>query len=768
MSPMDDQHNFEIESRRIAKELWGVGGPRIIDGQERDGVFETDDCIHFLEATVSKTKKKAIDDLSSLLYLFKKFRYSDNKKAIKCWLITRFDPTADQRDVLYDDKKYFDIRSITSIVSFDEFQKQLIDVRQYLTSRDKYFFGSVRDPEDDSIDPKIDYIDTSYFSNNLKQVSDANFLISNLIDGKRQLITGDYGTGKSMTLRKIYHELADKYLTSRISKFPIYINLKDHIGQDDEVEVIERHARKIGFPNPHHLVRAWRAGFCILLLDGYDEIITFNIQGYWRRLNDARFRALTAIRKLIDQTPQECGVLISGRESYFDSEKEMFKSLGLKENTTHYIIQGFSTDQVNEYLKRKGIIVPLPTWVPSRPLFLGYLTARRGGTRSAVIEDILQDTNLFTDQAIGWNYLLTKIAEREAKQEAGLDGETIRNILERLATLSRKTIDGMGPISVNDLIKVFKDICGYDPDERGLQVLMRLPGLGIDIQNNEMRRFIDIDFVDAARAGDILRYIDSPYNAYQDIFVEWEHCLGQLGLEIVVNYLTDKNVQNGKLIGAINAKNEDQQYAVLNADLVLIFLEKRVILKDKLILSNISFKCLEFFEDSPFLGNLIFSNCYFNNVYITPEIDSINIPTFDNCYIVTLSGRAGKHDLPRDKFKENCIVEEFENNTGTMSEIFSTDLPLGTKVTIALIKKLFTQSGNGRKEKGLLAGLDQRSKSIVPEVLKIMKAEGFVMNYHRSDNEIWVPTRSLMNRALSIIRAPNECCDSLIDLVKEI
>jgi hypothetical protein len=33
----------------------------------------------------------------------------------------------------------------------------------------------------------------------------------------------------------------------------------------------ERHGRNIGFPNPSQLVRAWKAGYAVLLLDGFDE-----------------------------------------------------------------------------------------------------------------------------------------------------------------------------------------------------------------------------------------------------------------------------------------------------------------------------------------------------------------------------------------------------------------------------------------------------------------------------------------------------------------
>ena len=58
---------FEDEVRRIARELWPsaeFSGSTIVDGRERDGVFETEDCIHVVEATTSRRKEKAKEDIA--------------------------------------------------------------------------------------------------------------------------------------------------------------------------------------------------------------------------------------------------------------------------------------------------------------------------------------------------------------------------------------------------------------------------------------------------------------------------------------------------------------------------------------------------------------------------------------------------------------------------------------------------------------------------------------------------------------------------------
>src|SRR5947207_2889854 len=53
-----EQDVFENEVRRVARQLWPdaqYDGAHVVDGLERDGVFETEDCIHLLEATVTRS-----------------------------------------------------------------------------------------------------------------------------------------------------------------------------------------------------------------------------------------------------------------------------------------------------------------------------------------------------------------------------------------------------------------------------------------------------------------------------------------------------------------------------------------------------------------------------------------------------------------------------------------------------------------------------------------------------------------------------------------
>src|SRR6266404_8100924 len=142
-SIQQEQTSFENEVRRIARQLWPeaqYSGAQLVDGRERDGVFETEDCIHLVEATVSRSRDKALEDAKKLTLLANKLQVKNRQKAVKSWFVTRDEPTADQRDSI--SKRFSQVTAL----SFGQFQNKLIDAATYLSLRDNYPFGSVRDP----------------------------------------------------------------------------------------------------------------------------------------------------------------------------------------------------------------------------------------------------------------------------------------------------------------------------------------------------------------------------------------------------------------------------------------------------------------------------------------------------------------------------------------------------------------------------------------------------------------------------------------------
>src|SRR5687768_11988862 len=117
---------FEDEVRRVARLLWPraeFDGAVIAEERERDGVFVTEEAVHLVECTTSRTKEKAEKDVGKLAKLANKVRSQYPTKAVKGWFVTLEEPTAHQRTVVHSHQH------TVVAVSFDQFRSRLIDAR---------------------------------------------------------------------------------------------------------------------------------------------------------------------------------------------------------------------------------------------------------------------------------------------------------------------------------------------------------------------------------------------------------------------------------------------------------------------------------------------------------------------------------------------------------------------------------------------------------------------------------------------------------------
>lgn len=767
LTEQQQQNLFENDVRRIARELWPEAqyqGAAIQEGRERDGVFETEECIHLIEATVSKTKAKAEEDSKKLANLSKKLQPKHHDKAIRAWFITKHEPTADQREAVK--------RAGPTILclSFSQFQSRLVDAATYLKLRGNYPFGSVRNPETGQrVSEEIEYIALDLIESGAEKLWTVDEIAKGVLEGTRFMLLADYGAGKSMTLREIYRDLSKMYLSGYTSRFPVYINLRDHFGQKDPHEVLERHARSIGFTHPAHLVRAWRAGYAILLLDGFDELTTLGIQGLWRKLHELRYRAMEVVRSFIGEQPREAGIILTGRAHFFDSDKERRDALPGLSRFIALNLSEFNDLQIERYLKSRGLEGMVPNWMPSRPLLVGYLAAS-GVLQKALCGSREDGRPILNDPAEGWDSILDRVCEREAEIEAGIDGQTVRRILERLATIARQTQGGLGPITLQNMVTAFSDICGHQPDEKGFVLLQRLPGLGIDRTEEGTRLFLDEDFADVCRGGDILAYLVDPFGMTPEIFRGADRSIGGLCVGLLILRISAARLTSGKMIPALRLALETEDTSALVLDLVRTSMELGFSIDLPICLRDVYMPFLDIGAGLNDCSKLVFSECLITCLAIDSEVEASKLPKFHSCYIERVEGRSSRRDMPDEMLDANCSIDHFSEAPDTTSAISEMDLPLAARVLLSILKKVYLQSGSGRKENALLRGLDHNSRRLVGSVLRLLQAEGFVSRYKRAglDMAIWVPDRSKSARARRIITSPRTCNDPLLSKVQDI
>jgi hypothetical protein len=621
--------------------------------------------------------------------------------------------------------------------------------------RQKHAFGSVRDPETGAAELQLDYVPLDILDRQ-GGTHTVKLIAEELDGGGRFVMMGDYGAGKSSTLREIFYNAAKRFWDTKTLRFPVLLNLRDHHGQVDPTEALERHARKIGFAAPSHLVRAWRAGYVILMLDGFDEIATAGWAGRTKKLRDLRFRSMELVRTFVRETPREAGVIIAGREHFFDNEKELAMALGVSPDVRRLTLSEFSADQVTTYLRRRGWREAVPIWLPSRPLLLGYLASRNLLHETLAVES-------GSGPAVGWDGLLQRVAEREAEIEAGIDAGTVRTLIEELATSARSSVDGLGPLLPDQIIGAFAHVCGYLPDDRGAVLLQRLPGLGGHSSEDGARVFIDRDLAAAASAGDVVRYIESPFVSDLDSS-NWQSALPPLGVEVVAHRVQALGYTSAKIGAALASAAQQPEQGTLAADILMTLQQM-----------DYSYQGMKVFIREAMIPELVLSrytgdssrvelqDCVIIKLDIEPDAPEDCIPHFVRCYFTRVEGRSGTADLPESRFEE-CDYEEFENPAATTNALMELSLPTASKVLLTALKKLYAQSGKGRRESALYRGLDHRAREHVSGVLDLLRKEGFAIRARIADKTIWLPAKDpeIRRRALRMLSAPNASADPLL------
>lgn len=760
---MESAH-FENEVRRVARYRWPAAefaGAEMIGGKERDGVFVTDDCVHLVESTTSREKAKALKDLEKLYELSKEQRKLHSDKVIKCWFITRHEPTADQRACRKEIKGAQE--GLFNVVSFHHFHSKLIDTFEYLQDREQHKFGSIYDPATGSPTKDVKYIEVGLTCHRETSPISVSFVANSLLAGQCFVVLGEYGVGKSMTLRAIFKDLAGSFRKGKTTIFPLYINLREHQGQQEPAEILERHGRNIGFPNPSQLVRAWKAGYAILLLDGFDEVSSMGLQGAWRRLRDARNASMAGVRRLITESPPKTGIAIAGRENFFDTPEERRKALGESSEWKEIHLDEFTEEQVHQLIKMYGFDGAIPSWVPARPLLLATLFAK------GMTPEISQALAAYEDASAGWDLLLDEVCSREARIEQGITGENMRGILESLSTLARGKDSGVGPLTSDEIIAIFQAECGFAPSDEALTVLQRLPGLGrAPAGDDTARAFVDADFADACRAGDFVNFCRTPFSAdISDRLAPTRIAIGELGVGLAARRLGD-TFSHGEFIAATKAIDKTLARGATSVDLVNLAKKLGIPIETSIYVSKLFID--DFEVDGPRfdLSRITFDECFFDRLELTADSSSDNSPHFNSCLIQELDGRISRNDLPDSSFDDRCVIEKFTSSAGTTSSVLDLAIPIGARVLITILKKLFVRSLSGRKENALYRGLDAEHQGKVSAVLGLLQSHGLITTSGRSGDPIWLPVRRQRARVLGILNAPSKGSDPLLVAARQL
>lgn len=763
---------FEDEVRRVAEAIWqlepGHCQPRHYSDdpvvREIDGMARLRDVTHLMMVTVSTKLEKVKADVRKLQAAAR----LEAKRGLptRLWLITR-----DQLDAQH--ISYAQENSVT-VLTLDHFRNRFFNGRDYLSKRRKGVFGSARNLDNGTISINEDeYVELpmtltvcggspSDGSSSQPLNVSIDDLVERLGRGEITVMTAPFGAGKSLTTREIFLSLLRRQNRNTGSKVPVAINLREHWGQDYGDEILERHARSIGFTPREDVTIAWRAGIIVLLIDGFDEVAS-QVAGRSDDLNflrQTRFKALQGARDLISKTPAGVGILICGRDHYFDNHQELIHALGIGGRPFNQVkLSEFTEDQARAFLVKNNQSVSLPDWLPRKPLILGYLAHR---------ELLGQILSIDASKGFGyvWREFLQLICLREAEHErATMDADVIQRVLERLACDVRATISGTGPITGRELAEAYHRETGQFPGEGVLMQLQRLPGLTEREQDQGARSFIDEDMLAALQGSAIARFLTGEIRDLGSR--NWLSPLSSKGIAMA-SYLLHRAKADSAMVVAVGVRSSyndnpaqtDRQIAADSLMIALAMAEESGRLDcHGTTLTNMMFGTIDIEE--LLVENLVLRGCIIEHVVVGSRGAESRSLHFEGCLIQKVSGSTSQKGLPAGMFID-CEIAEFDDRS-TNNAILRSNLPPKIKALLTVLRKIYVQAGSGRSLQALRRGLPNGGVlEAIDEVLRVLESEKLIIVTGKTAH----PIRKQQTRVLNILDAPMISTDPIIEQLR--
>jgi hypothetical protein len=414
---------LEDRIREIASFRWGcVAAPEKISGVDIDCVLKpsTDHWIA-IEITQQNSLTKVREDITKLAGI-RMALFGENIYC-QCYFVMSETPTNSMRDSGKGQK--------ITVMSAEEFQNEYFDYGRYIHIRSQKQFGSLVNIETGAPENNI-YIDVSYIQQGTGKRLKVDNIIKLLKDGKRIVLKGDFGLGKSRCVKEVFDKLT---ADPQSNPYAIAINLRDHWGAKRAEEILTRHFSDLGL-NANDFIKSFEKPGRVYLLDGFDEIGTQSWSSDICKMQSIRRISVCGLKDLINQV--QGGILITGREYYFNSDQELIKSLGLSDAQTIFLEcqQEFTDSELLDFIGKNipdsvktGELEMLPPWLPKRPLVIQLLLKYAG--------EIFSVRHAFEEICGFWYAFLTKLCEREAKIYPALNPDTIRGVLLNLANQTR-------------------------------------------------------------------------------------------------------------------------------------------------------------------------------------------------------------------------------------------------------------------------------------------------------------------------------------------
>lgn len=730
---MNSWQGLENEVRTIATMTWGKQfHSELVHGRQIDAYARlTETNAVAIEVTEVKTIEKIQTDLNKLIHV-RNANFSTLYLQTECHCVTSYAPTPAMLSVA----KQANIQ----ITNIDEFRLKYIPAEVYFAKRKTRPFGSAVDPDSGEKDDKL-YTPVSFLLQGGAE-ADVTTLIDHLSKKRAVILTGEYGTGKSKCLEWIFDTLV--HTAWDTFRFPLSIDLRKCWGLQDRYEIIGRHLKDLGLNNCiDAMVKAYAEGLLILLIDGFDEM---GIQVWTDNVVDIRrlrSEALTGVRDLIAN--QRDGIIITGREHYFDDEDEMISALGLS-NKSPFIIktkEEFSPLELADFLSKNDFDVDVPEWLPRKPLTVELYMR--------IYDEIPDDKREVSVDGIQfWNMIIDAVCSRELKIHPSFDRYAIKAILIEVAAVTRNKLERVGPISLAEIQRAYENVAGTPIDQAGV-LLQRLPGLGRTASDSQDRRFVDTYLLDGLCAEHIVAILER--QVPHEVDQSWSNPLNEGGIEIARAKLDDLHLADTAINFCMKYKNYQNQTLLLDYVSCILANKSRVTEADRN--HAVDFRGIQI--TGAYGSVLDCSGIRLENLYIEHSLierliisgTQVNSASLFSCTCLIVEGISSESGRP--EWLRDCKIDKF-SSVATTSRIRAAKLDPAQKVLVTILRKVFFQKGSGRKEEALTRGLGRLVKpSITSNIIRRLTTENILSETEGDEGTVYVPNRAQTHRVGKMI-----------------
>jgi hypothetical protein len=709
-----------------------------IGGVDVDGVMIlSDDAQIFIEITEQRDLQKVREDVIKLETARNAY-LAEHRSFPRCFCVVNGTITTGMKGAGATQR--------INVLSYEDFANIFFDFGKYRFARDNSAFGSAVNPLTGVKDQR-DYIPVSYQIDGSSASISLNEIAKKLLHGERIILLGEYGTGKSRCSREIFRKLAET--ASSESLYPIALNLRDFWGLQRAQELFNRHIAELGLEMSVQTaaIRALNAERTILLLDGFDELGSQSWSNDTEKLKVIRAKSLDGVRDLIARGKN--GVLVSGREHYFNGNAEMFSALGLSERTTTVIRckSEFTEAEMQAFFAQISVDIVLPDWLPRRPLICQTIA-------DMPADDLDQMFGVGQDELSFWDHFIKVMCERDANIRASFDARTIESVLSYLARLTRTRAANVGPITLADVQAAFESVVGQLPVEEASLMLQRLPALGrVKAESNE-RQFIDTYILDGLRAKDISSLFQSPENVVSSVLqTSFSNPLDDLGQRILARDIEKRSPAALSLAKrASNASNR-----TLASDIAASFLRTDMDRVDFERLSINDGHFIRFDMSKTVAVNLSIDSCVIGTLVLPSSVPPQT--SLSHCLAERVIGVADPTGLP--KWITDFHADKYDS-TESISRIRQLGLKPPQEILVTIIRKTFFQKGTGRKEEALLRGLGQlASKGVANEILNRLLKDNILTVFKGNEGPVYAPNRKHAGRMKKMLYELQTSQDSL-------